>query len=253
MKLMQLLVVTLLTAGAVQAAPIEEVMTINSGAIYYYGHGPIAPPYVFGSDGVDAYIRFPADSAFKDAGLDWVPWCLDPNGGPASYARVSVQRSRPASPNDDLIERARTIADSEGLRGMLRAERLARIYRESGLVDSAKAMQSANGPIVAIYFKNAAPIMSIVDDVQRPGRPITSAERVGQDIARVARSLEVNRMVIVDYGIELSVDPRMIPQIRQELSDLKSGQPPCLIKNREIVQRFRRPSVSLHTLVHGDK
>lgn len=238
--------VGLLMAAMASAGPIEIVATVDTGQVIYYGHGPIAAPFVFGTDGTDTFVRFQSDSSFAAVGLTWVPWRLDT----AATSKV-VQFIPAVGSIDALFQEARSIVDAEGLHGMARAERLAGLYRRSDHIDSAKVIISEQGPKVGIYPKNGLPILGAVDETPRNLPPVTPMKRAKQDIARIVSSLQVGRLVIVDNGIECSVPPNAITDVTDELRALRSGRRPCRIKNAEIIRRFQQEPIPLSKLVRG--
>ncbi|MFH0828738.1 MAG: hypothetical protein V1907_00995 [Candidatus Kerfeldbacteria bacterium] len=249
LKQLLVLLAALTLVSMAHAGTITEVATVDTGQVIYYGHGPIAAPFVFGTDGTDTFVRFQSDSSFAMAGLDWVPWRLDTS----STSHRSIQYIPVLGTLDAVFEDARAAVDTEGLHGMARATRLAELYRKSNLIDSAKVIMSEQeGPKVGIYPKNGLPILGAVDETPRNLSPETPMERARNDIARIVSSLQSGRLVIVDHGIECSVAPNAIADVTDELRALRSGRRPCRIKNAEIIRRFQQGQpIPLSKLVRG--
>lgn len=242
---MRWLTLALLLSAQPAAADIKTVATVDTGLVVYYGHGPIAAPFEFGTDGEKIFVRFPADTSFATAGLDWVPWSLIGESEDKAIQGVSREGSLA-----ELFSSVRSAVATEQLSGRSKAERMAELYQASGSVDSAVVGYTERGPYVLVFVRGGLPVMEIVDDVSRPVPPIALG-RSEQNIARIIRHLQSGRLVIVDNGIECSVPPNMIAEVTNEFRLIRSGHPTGLIKNQEILQRFSHSPTPLSQLVRG--
>jgi hypothetical protein len=239
-----------LAAVSVQAAPVETIATVDTGAVIYYGV-ELHRPFLIGIAGEDMVISCPADSVLAASGMEWLPWCLDSTGTKSANEEYGKSAVGNVSPLNALFAKAEATSDAEGVHGMPRAERIAGILRQSSLVDSAMATKTAAGPGVQVFIHGGLPILSMVDGVSSMTPPATPYYKAMQHAARVIRSLKAGRLLIVDYGIECSVPPESIGVVMAELKSYPSGRPPVIIKNETIVRRFQSRFVPLRELVRG--
>lgn len=254
-----LLALALLIATSATAGEIKAVTSVVTGWVVYYGLGPLARPYEFGSDGNDMYVRFPADTSFASSGLEWVPWTLDSAGLAPSQSRSRIPGLIARSPGDMLLVNARRVADAESLHGTARAHRLVEIYRQSGLVDSAAIVNSADGPVIGVYFKgahdahgHAIPVQTIVDEPSA-GPRISAADKVLLQIAGVVSILRRDGMVIVDIGGGCLVPRNRVGAVKRDLDSVRAGGRPRTLKDPAIIRRLQQRPIPFRELFRRDE